>query len=177
MTTLASASWTERTSADLASLMVELGRVLKSAAFYGYEDPATTALVDRAHRAWQSDIARAGPLELTVAADSVTADELPERIRIDHLPELSRAFGSGRIERLRIGGPLSRASFLGLVLAIDTTMRNQARSTSLRASWSAPFWAPPLRSSPPRRPARRRAAGWSRPFRAPGTMPATAGRI
>ena len=44
-------AWGERTSADLSSLLVELGRAWKAVSFYGPDDPITHGLIERACRA------------------------------------------------------------------------------------------------------------------------------
>jgi HEAT repeat protein len=55
-----------RSASDLATLLVELGRVVKGRAFYEPGDPKLTSLFRRGFRAWQGDLKRHGALELEV---------------------------------------------------------------------------------------------------------------
>jgi HEAT repeat protein len=55
-----------RTAADVSSLLVELGRVLKGWHFYPPEHPTRRELVDRAWRAWSGELRRSGPLGLEI---------------------------------------------------------------------------------------------------------------
>jgi HEAT repeat protein len=55
-----------RSASDLATLLVELGRVVKGRAFYEPGDPKLTSLFQRGFRAWQGDLKRHGALELEV---------------------------------------------------------------------------------------------------------------
>ena len=55
-----------RSAADLATLLVELGRVVKGRAFYEPGDPKLNSLFRRGFRAWQGDLKRHGALELEI---------------------------------------------------------------------------------------------------------------
>ncbi len=55
-----------RSVADVATLLLELGRASKGWAFYPPEHPARAELLDRTFRAWQSELRRGGPLELSI---------------------------------------------------------------------------------------------------------------
>ena len=88
--------WSERTDADLSSLLSELSRVYKAAAFYGPDDPATTTFAERACRAWQSDLARAGPLELEVTEMGFRLHDAPGLFANAPLGEI--AGGQSRVE-------------------------------------------------------------------------------
>lgn len=109
----------ERTSADLSSLMVELGRALKGVSFYGLDSPSTQSITDRAWRAWQADLGRAGPLELSVGDETVSADGGTDRVSIEHLTELTLAFERVGLEQLRISADFGSASFTALIAALS----------------------------------------------------------
>jgi HEAT repeat protein len=102
--------WGERTTADLAGLLVELGRVLKAAAYYGADARTTVNLADRASRAWRSDLARAGPLELEVTPDGFRIHGLPGAHGADHLRDAARALAEGGVQRVRFTEVLSAES-------------------------------------------------------------------
>lgn len=124
------AAWTERTPADLSSLLLELGRVLKGALFYGHQSPSTASLASRAWRAWRADLDRAGPLELRVGAGFVVLDGLAERTPISHLTELAEALEASGVERIRVGGEISQESFRAFVAALVPDGRDE---TSIHA--------------------------------------------
>ena len=50
--------WGNRTPADLSSLLLELGRAVRGAGFYAENDPRRPDLLDRAYRAFKSEITR-----------------------------------------------------------------------------------------------------------------------
>lgn len=55
-----------RSAADVSTLLTELGRGWKGWKFYGAEHPARRQVLDRCWRAWHSDLARSGALQLEV---------------------------------------------------------------------------------------------------------------
>lgn len=110
--------WGERTGADVASLLVELGRVWKAASFYGAEAPPTAGLADRAARAWQSDLARAGPLELEVSGRGFRVDGLPGLYGTEHLAAVAAGLSALGVQRIRFTEVLSSASLTAFVAAL-----------------------------------------------------------
>ncbi len=109
------AAWSERTSADVSVLLVELGRVLKGASFYGRSDTTTRGLAERAYRAWRVDLDRAGPLDLHLTASGFQADGIRQSISTAHLGELTTALRSAGVESLLFGDGLSPDSLLAFV--------------------------------------------------------------
>jgi len=61
------AEWARRTVADYSSVLLELARAERGFRFYGETDPRRRSLADRAHRALESELARAGALEFRLA--------------------------------------------------------------------------------------------------------------
>jgi HEAT repeat protein len=55
-----------RSVADVATLLLELGRAAKGWAFYPPEHPARADLLDRTYRAWHAELRRSGPVELLI---------------------------------------------------------------------------------------------------------------
>ena len=107
--------WGERTGADLASLLVELGRLWKAAAFYGAKDPITRSLAERACRAWRSDLARAGPLELEVTDAGFRLSDLPGRFGLDQLGGVASQLAAIGVQRVRFTEVLSAESLTAFV--------------------------------------------------------------
>jgi HEAT repeat protein len=118
--------WGERTAADLASLLVELGRVWKAATFYGTSHPTTRSLSERTCRAWQSDLARAGPLELEVIDTAFQVHGLAGPFGSDHLGDIARGLAAVGVQRIRFTEVLSCESliaFVGELCQLDAARR------------------------------------------------------
>jgi HEAT repeat protein len=111
--------WGERTGGDLSSLLVELGRVTKATRFYGREAPATAAVVERTWRAWRSELARAGPLELEVIEGGFRLAGVRGLFGSPHLTETATALCGSGVQRIRFTEVLSAAS---LALFVDSLL-------------------------------------------------------
>ena len=119
-------AWGERTSADLSSLLLELGRAWKAASFYGPDDPTTEKLIERACRAWQSDLARAGPVELELTPGGFRLAGVRGVYGDEHLGQVSDGLARLGIQRLRFTEVLSSRSltaFVRSLLEIDAGNR------------------------------------------------------
>jgi len=107
-----STDWGARTPADLSSLLVELERAVRAAAFYPEKDRQRPALLDRAYRAFKSDISRAGPLEIQVGADEIRAagvcDALP---RTGLVEDLGRVLEERQLRTVGFEPGLGREAF------------------------------------------------------------------
>jgi len=110
--------WCERTSADLSSLTVELGRVVKAVRYYGSGSKACHSLAERACRALQSDCARAGPLELDVRPDGLGAAGVPGRFGADHLRQMVGDLAGVGVQRLRFTEVVSTDALIAFVEAL-----------------------------------------------------------
>ena len=111
--------WSERTAADLASLMVELGRVFKAVPYYGADSKASRSLAERACRALQSDLARAGPLELEVRDGSLAASDVAGELGSDHLGDVAHELARVGVQRLRFTEVVSTEALIAFVIAVD----------------------------------------------------------
>ena len=58
-----------RTAPELATLLLELGRLIRARRFYPAGDARLAAVYERSLRAWRSDLERRGPLDLELSAD------------------------------------------------------------------------------------------------------------
>jgi hypothetical protein len=101
-------SWSERTAADLASLLVELSRALKGLRFYDQDHPAHRDVLDRAYLAWRVELDRTGPLELQFDGDGFRADGLREHVPTARLRELIEALEEHQVATLRVTPALTR---------------------------------------------------------------------
>lgn len=103
--------WGERTSTDLASLLVELSRVQKGMGFYAEGDPARSQLLDRAYLAVQVELERAGPLELWIDETRFRATGVAEALPYSHMTELAEAFSTRDVQRVEFLPELTRDAF------------------------------------------------------------------
>ncbi len=119
-------AWGERTSADLSSLLLELGRAWKAASFYGPDNVTTQKLIERACRAWQSDLARAGPLELELTPGGFQLAGVRGVYGTEHLGKVSDGLARLGIQRLRFTEVISSRSltaFIGSLLEMSAGIR------------------------------------------------------
>lgn len=119
-------AWGERTSADLSSLLLELGRAWKAASFYGPDNAATQKLIERACRAWQSDLARAGPLELELTPGGFQLAGVHGVHGNEYLGNVSDGLARLGIQRLRFTEVISSRSltaFVGSLLEMNAGNR------------------------------------------------------
>jgi hypothetical protein len=123
--------WTERTAADVSSLMVELGRLAKAVPFYGSGSAAARSLAERACRALRSDLARAGPLELEVSDRGLEASGISGQFGSDHLREAVRALRGVSVQRIRFTEVVSTEALLAFAEALDRIDREGRPASQL----------------------------------------------
>ena len=111
MTQLTSAD--RRSGPDVASLLVELGRLLRACRFYGQGHATVADLFRRTVRAFQGEIERAGPLELRIEAGSFQFEG--GRLLPHVLDELATELVVRRLRSIRLGAPLDADAFAALV--------------------------------------------------------------
>jgi HEAT repeat protein len=118
----AAATRSERTQADLSTLLVELERLVRSSGFYGNDDAMRRDILDRTYRAYAGELLRAGPLDLRIDASCIRAIGVAEAISGPHLRESMTLLRSHQIERIEFAENLSAAGFQALVdlLEADT---------------------------------------------------------
>lgn len=117
----------ERTLADVSTLMVELGRAFKGWSFYPPDHPARAEVLDRAWRAWQGDLRRNGPLTLEIRRGSfwLPGAETPISARADdtarqlHLRDVHRLVFDDALDAQTLAG------FLDTLTADAETLRAQ----------------------------------------------------
>jgi HEAT repeat protein len=106
-----------RSAADVAAMLIELGRAVKACHFYASDHPARKATLERSFRAFESALARAGALELDVSAGALhVAGSDP--IGRGSLDELVRALIERGVRRLRFEPGLEHDAFVQLVAVL-----------------------------------------------------------
>ncbi len=126
-----SLAWRGRTPADATSILLELARALRGFASPEAAPPRRRALAERAFQAVSSDVARAGPLEITLRGETFDIVGLSERLDARAgLAELRRALVQHSIERLRVDAKLTVDALQGL---LELLLRPAAEDGDVRA--------------------------------------------
>ncbi len=112
-----------RSVADVSTLLLELGRASKGWAFYPPEHPARAELLDRTFRAWQSELRRGGPLELSIRRGAfwLPGAESPLTTRAD---DTARQLYLRSVRRVIFDAELDPATLVGFldVLTMEPDM-------------------------------------------------------
>lgn len=118
-------SWATRTPADLSSLLLELARALRGLAFYGETDPGRGEFVDRAFRAFESELTRAGPIDLRIDPSGFRLEGLETPVSCSGvLGEVAQILERHQIERLRFEATLTRHALHAL---LDLLLQQRGR--------------------------------------------------
>jgi HEAT repeat protein len=102
----------------VATLLVELGRVVKARQFYADGDPALLELVDRGFRSVRAEIERHGRLELEIGPAGVRMAHGHEPAFRGRLDDLARELSRGDVRALRLDSDLDLRAFGALVDAL-----------------------------------------------------------
>jgi len=108
-----------RSTADVVTLLIELGRALKARRFYPGDHPARKATLARSFRAWQTDLDRSGPLELEVRQGAFRIAGESEAVGRGTLDELARELVHRAVRRLRFEADLDAQAFEALVSVLS----------------------------------------------------------
>jgi hypothetical protein len=160
-----------RTAPELATLLLELGRVIRARRFYPPGDPRLVTVFERSFRAWRADFERRGPLELELLPEGFREEGGRGVLAHPGLSELQRDLAERGVERLRFDVNLDAETFavFAEVLATDSD------KTTSRGGFAAALYAhspagilvngvAPAEAAPPP-PGRRGARGERRPAR------------
>jgi HEAT repeat protein len=111
-----------RTAPELATLLLELGRLIRARRFYPPGDARLATLFERSLRAWRADLERQGPLDLELLPEGFR--EAGGRGVLSHpgLTELQRDLAERGVSRLCFDASLDGEAFAGFaeVLATDS---------------------------------------------------------
>jgi len=113
-----------RSASDLATLLVELGRVVKGRAFYEPGDPKLALLFRRGYRAWQGDLKRHGVLELEISPAGFCSSRPRSAIRRSELGGLAAECCARGLRRVRFEPEIDAEALAAFVelLASDRTV-------------------------------------------------------
>ena len=102
-----------RTAPELATLLLELGRLIRARRFYGAGDARLAAVFERSLRAWRTDLERRGPLALELLPEGVR--ESGGRGFLSHpgIGELQRDLAERGVTRLGFDPTLDSEAFAG----------------------------------------------------------------
>lgn len=104
-----------RTPNDVVALCVELLRAVREQEFRARGGAARAASVDRAWRAWRTDLERQGPLELFVGPSTLRTSEDGPALGRGRLDELTRRLGERGLPWLRFEPGLDAPTYGALV--------------------------------------------------------------
>jgi HEAT repeat protein len=126
-----------RTAPELATLLLELGRLIRARRYYPPGDSKLAAVFERSLRAWHADLTRRGPLELELLAEGFR--EVGGRGVLSHprLSELEQDLAERGVKQLRFEASLDAEGFAAFaeVLATD------AGRTASRGGFAAALYA------------------------------------
>lgn len=110
-------AWTDRTASDGAGLLLELARAERGFRFYAEADPRRRDLAERAHRALQTDLARAGDIDLHLDPDGsgLRIAGTPTIEQSAPLRDFEHTLRQHGIDRLTLTPELTRTALAGLL--------------------------------------------------------------
>jgi HEAT repeat protein len=104
-----------RSASDLATLLAELGRVVKGRAFYEPGDAKLASLFRRGFRAWQGDLKRHGALELEIRPTGFWSSRPRSAIRRRELGGLAAELSARGLRRVRFEAELEAEAFAAFI--------------------------------------------------------------
>jgi hypothetical protein len=108
--------WGARNASDLTSLLLELARSLRGLEFFAETDARRQPLLDRTYRALESELLRAGAMDLRLEPEGFRLGALPDRVPASGvLGDLREALERHRLSRIRIDPTLTRSALAGLL--------------------------------------------------------------
>ncbi len=110
-----------RAPADVCTLLIEVGRVLKAFRFYPEQHPSRKEAIDRGFSAWRGELDRSGELALEIKQSTFRIAGSGEVIGRGALDDLVREFVHRGVRRVVFAADADREAFCALVdvLALD----------------------------------------------------------
>jgi HEAT repeat protein len=127
----------QRSAPELATLLLELGRLIRARRFYPPGDPKLAAVFERSLRAWQADLTRRGALELELTPEGFQQRGGRGVLSHPRLGELQQDLAERGVQQLRFDPSLDGEAFAAFaeVLATD------AGRTASRGGFVAALYA------------------------------------
>jgi HEAT repeat protein len=126
-----------RTAPELATLLLELGRLIRARRYYPPGDPRLAAVFERSLRAWQADLVRRGPLDLDLLAEGFRERGARGVLAHPRLAELERDLAERGVQRLRFEADLDADAFG----AFAEVLAGDAGRTASRGGFAAALYA------------------------------------
>ncbi len=112
----AEAGWSSRTGADLSSLLLELARAIRGLAFYDQTDARRMPLLERAFRALESELSRAGAIDIRLEPEGFRLAGLTESIQASGaLHDIAETLRRHQLSRIRFDPTLTPTALDGLL--------------------------------------------------------------
>jgi len=126
-----------RTAPELATLLLELGRLIRARRYYPPGDARLAGVFERSLRAWRSDLARRGALEIEVVPQGFREHGGRGVLSHPQLGGLQQDLAERGVHQLRFDAPLDGEAFAAFaeVLATD------AGRTASRGGFAAALYA------------------------------------
>jgi len=126
-----------RTAPELATLLLELGRLIRARRYYSPGDSRLAAVFERSLRAWRSDLGRRGALDVELLPEGFRESGGRGVLSHPRLAELQQDLAERGVRQLRFEGSLEGEVFAAFaeVLATD------AGRTASRGGFAAAFYA------------------------------------
>jgi len=109
-----------RSASELATLLLELSRLVKARRFYPPGDARLVPLFERGLRAWSSDLSRRGDLDLEIRERGFGEHRGRGTLSHAKLADLQREFRSRRVSRLCVSAQADAEAFAALVEVLAT---------------------------------------------------------
>ena len=126
-----------RTAPELATLLLELGRLIRARRYYPAGDPKLATVFERSVRAWQADLQRRGPLELELVPEGFREEGGRGVLSHPRLAELARDLSERGVQRLRFEAGLDPDAFA----AFAEVLASDAGRTASRGGFAAALYA------------------------------------
>jgi hypothetical protein len=160
-----------RTAPELATLLLELGRLIRARRFYPPGDQRLAGVFERSLRAWRSDLGRRGALEVEVVPEGFRESGGRGVLSHPQLAELQQDLAERGVRQLRFDADLDGEVFAAFaeVLATDAgrTASRGGFAATLYAHTPAGILVNGVPPEAPRPPAASEPAAASAPGRAP----------
>ncbi len=126
-----------RTAPELATLLLELGRLIRARRFYAPGDSRLAAVFERSLRAWRSDLGRRGVLDLELVSEGFREGGGRGVLAHPQLTELQQDLAERGVRQLRFEAALDGDAFAAFaeVLATD------AGRTASRGGFASALYA------------------------------------
>jgi HEAT repeat protein len=126
-----------RTAPELATLLLELGRLIRARRYYPAGDRRLAGVFERSLRAWRSDLARRGALDVEVVPEGFRENGARGVLSHPQLAELQQDLAERGVHRLRFDADLEGEAFA----AFAEVLAGDAGRTASRGGFASSLYA------------------------------------